>query len=87
MRILKELKTSRQIWYDVALYTNAEEATAHGFALMYDDKRGSVYGIRKAKAVAAGNFGMWDKIAFVPTYEYMKEYAAQAIEGGYTYEN
>lgn len=79
MRRLNELKTSRQIWYDVELYTSVEEATAHGFALMYDDKRGSVYGIRNVEAVAAGNFGTWDKIAFIPTSEYMKEYVAQAV--------
>lgn len=80
MKKLNELKTNRQIWHGVALYTSAEEATAHGFALMYEDKRGNVYGIRNAEAVAAGNFGEWDKIAFVPRSEYMEEYAAQAIE-------
>lgn len=80
MKKLNELKTSRQIWHGVALYTSAEEATVHGFALMYEDKRGNVYGIRNAEAVAAGNFGKWDKIAFVPGSEYMEEYAAQAFE-------
>lgn len=80
MKKLNELKTSRQTWHGVALYTSAEEATAHGFALMYEDERGSVYGIRNAEAVAAGNFGKWDKVAFVPGSEYMEEYAAQAVE-------
>lgn len=80
MKKLNELKTSRQTWHGVALYTSAEEATAHGFALMYEDGRGSVYGIRNAEAVAAGNFGKWDKVAFVPGSEYMEEYAAQAVE-------
>lgn len=80
MKTLNELKTSRQTWNNVALYTSAEEATARGFALMYEDERGSVYGIRNAEAVAAGNFGKWDKVAFVPGSEYMKEYAAQAVE-------
>lgn len=87
MKTLNELKTSRQTWHNVELYTIAEEATARGFALMYEDKRGSVYGIRNAEAVAAGDFGTWDKIAFIPNSEYMKEYAAQAIERGYIYEN
>ena len=80
MKKLNELKTSRQTWHGVALYTSAEEAAAHGFALMYEDERGSVYGIRNAEAVAAGNFGKWDKVAFVPGSEYMEEYAAQAVE-------
>lgn len=80
MKKLDELKTSRQTWHGVELYTSAEEATAHGFALMYEDERGSVYGIRNAEAVAAGNFGKWDKVAFVPIAEYMEEYAAQAVE-------
>lgn len=80
MKTLYELKTSRQTWHNVALYTSAEEATARGFALMYEDERGSVYGIRNAEAVAAGDFGKWDKVAFVPGSEYMKEYAAQAVE-------
>lgn len=79
-KVINELKTSRQTWHGVALYTSAEEATAHGFALMYEDERGSVYGIRNAEAVAAGNFGKWDKVAFVPDSEYMEEYAAQAVE-------
>lgn len=80
MKKLSELKTSRQTWHGVALYTSAEEATAHGFALMYEDERGSVYGIRNAEAVAAGNFGKWDKVAFVPNSEHADEYAAQAVE-------
>lgn len=80
MKKLNELKTSRQTWHGVALYTSAEEATAHGFALMYEDERGSMYGIRNAEAVAAGNFGKWDKVAFVPSSEHMEEYAAQAVE-------
>lgn len=80
MRTLNELKTKRQTWHNVALYTSAEEATARGFALMYEDERGSVYGIRNAEAVAAGDFGKWDKVAFVPGSEYMEEYAAQAVE-------
>lgn len=80
MKKLNELKTSRQTWHGVALYTSAEEATAHGFALMYEDERGSVYGIRNAEAVAAGNFGKWDKVAFVPSSEHLEEYAAQAVE-------
>lgn len=80
MKKLNELKTSRQTWHGVTLYTSAEEATAHGFALMYEDERGSVYGIRNTEAVAAGNFGKWDKVAFVPGSEYMEEYAAQAVE-------
>lgn len=73
MKTLNELKTSRQTWHNVALYTSAEEATARGFALMYEDERGSVYGIRNAEAVAAGNFGEWDKVAFVPGSEYIEE--------------
>ena len=80
MKKLNEVKTSRQTWHGVALYTSAEEATAHGFALMYEDERGSMYGIRNAEAVAAGNFGKWDKVAFVPSSEHMEEYAAQAVE-------
>lgn len=80
MKTLQELKTSRNTWENVELYTSAEEATAHGFALMYDDERGSVYGIRDAEAVAAGNFGKWEKIAFVPCAELFDAYNAEAEE-------
>lgn len=80
MKTLRELKTSRNTWRNVELYGSAEEATAHGFALMYDDERGSVYGIRDAEAVAAGNFGEWEKIAFVPCAELFDAYNAEAEE-------
>lgn len=71
---LEGLRTRRNYWQcDVDLYRTEEEARADGYSLMYEDKEGSVYGIRGEEMYH------WDKIAFVPDPEYYSKYEGRAI--------
>lgn len=70
---LEGLRTRRNFWQcDVELYKTEEEVRADGFSLMYEDKEGAVYGIRKS-------LYCWDQIAFVPYPEYYSKYERRAI--------
>ena len=72
---LEGLRTRRNYWQcDVELYRTGEEAKEDGFSLMYEDKEGTVYGIRSKERLHC-----WDQIAFVPYPEYYSKYERRAI--------
>lgn len=77
MKKLSTLQTRRQTWHNIELYGTAQEATAQGFALMYDDERGTVYGIRSTDPNSPHTFA---RVAFVPDRGHFDEYDAQAVE-------
>lgn len=77
MKKLSTLQTRRQTWHNVELYGTAQEATAQGFALMYDDERGTVYGIRSTDPDSPHTFA---RVAFVPDRGHFDDYDAQAVE-------
>lgn len=72
---LKGLRTVRNNWQcDVELYKTSDDAIADGFALMYEDEEGAVYGIRNRE-----NIYSWDQIAFVPYSQFYRKYEGRAI--------
>lgn len=71
MMTLENLVTERNTWRKAELFMTDEEAKADGFSLMYEDKQGKFYGIRK-------NLYSWKKIAFVPYEQYKKLYEFMA---------
>ena len=77
MKKLETLQTRRQTWHNVELYGTAQEATAQGFALMYYDERGSVYGIRSTDPDSPHTF---KRVAFVPDPVNLQWYLARAEE-------
>ena len=70
-KILSPLKTVRNTWNSAVLFKTSTEAREAGYGLMYDDREGCVWGIRKEA-------NSWASIAFVPSEEYYEKYAAMA---------
>ncbi len=82
MKKLNELKTRRQTWHDVELYGTHEEARAAGFALIYEDERGTVYGIRNTNTDTPHTFA---RVAFVPDPVNVQWYMAEAVDENKTH--
>ena len=70
-KILSSLKTVRNTWKNAELFKTSEEARQAGYGLMYDDREGCVWGIRKEA-------NSWERIAFVPYEGYYEKYETMA---------
>lgn len=79
-KIIETLKTQRNTWKDVTLYSSYDEAKSDGLGIMYDDDEGTVYG-------SSSGGGHWDKIGFVPYGKYYEKYAAIAKDTAKEYDN
>ncbi len=80
IKIIEILKTQRNTWKDVTLYSSYDEAKSDGLGIMYDDDEGTVYG-------STSGGGHWDKIGFVPYAKYYEKYAAIAKDTAKEYDN
>lgn len=80
IKIIEILKTQRNTWKDVTLYSSYDEAKSDGLGIMYDDDEGTVYG-------STSGGGRWDKIGFVPYAKYYEKYAAIAKDTAKEYDN
>ncbi len=80
INIIEILKTQRNTWKDVTLYSSYDEAKSDGLGIMYDDDEGTVYG-------STSGGGHWDKIGFVPYAKYYEKYAAIAKDTAKEYDN
>ena len=80
IKIIEILKTQRNTWKDVTLYSSYDEAKSDGLGIMYDDDEGTVYG-------STSGGGHWDKIGFVPYAKYYEKYAAITKDTAKEYDN
>ena len=70
VKTLEPLKTERNTWRSAVLFKTSEDARRAGYGLMYDDREGCVWGIRKDNH-------SWD-VAFVPYEPQYEKYSAMA---------